>query len=424
MRDCESDGPTSLGSTPLSPRSTDTVLSPTSPSERIYVLDVLRGVALLGILLTNIQHFSMFAGTVRNPTLYGDLQGGNLWVYALTYNLAFQKFMPIFSMLFGAGIMLTASRREAAGQMSSGFHYRRMGVLLLIGLAHAYLVWYGDILFVYAVCGTLVFPLRYRSGRFLIWAGVVMLAGQILMEVVSSFNPGLFGFVAPFRGMSLEELLSADLAAFQGGWTENFQMRVRYSFEGQTVGFLAHGFWRATGLILIGMGLYRLRIMTGEAKRSLYRTLVGVGLLVALPVTVFTFWLSYTTGWEDFWTQRISLQVIDWVGIVESLGWLSIVMLICNAGCRSWLGQSLAAVGRTSLSNYLLQSLICTFIFYGFGLGLYGSVARVGQMGIVMGIWMLQLLVSSLWLQHFRFGPAEWLWRSLSYGRVQPLQIE
>jgi len=399
------------------------ILSPVTPSERIQVLDVLRGVALLGILLTNIQHFSMFAGAVRNPTLFGDLQGANFWVYALTFNLAFQKFMPIFSMLFGAGIMLAAERREAAGKDPSAFHFRRMGVLLLIAMVHAYLVWYGDILFLYAVCGALVFPFRRSSARFLIWAGIVMLAGQPFMEIVSFAAPGLFGFVHIFQGMSLEEILSADLAAFQGGWVENFRMRVLYSFEGQTVGFLLHGLWRASGLILLGMGLYRLRVMTGERSPATYWAFVGVGLGIGLPVTAFAFWLSYRASWGNFWIQQFSLQVIHWVGIVVALAWIGMVMLACRSGCRGWPGRALAAVGRMALSNYLLHSLICTFLFYGFGLGLYGSVERIGQIGIVLSIWSLQLLGSPLWLRYFRFGPVEWVWRTLSYGKLQSMRV-
>jgi uncharacterized protein len=398
-------------------------LAPTPLTERIQVIDVLRGVALLGILITNIQHFSMFAGTVRNPTLFGDLQGANFWVYAVTFNLAFQKFMPIFSMLFGAGIMLAATRREAAGQSPGAFHYRRMFSLLLFALAHSYLVWYGDILFLYAICGALVFPFRFRSARFLIIAGFVVLAGDPIMQFISYQAPGIYGLVNPFQGMSLQEILAADLDAFQGGWVENFQMRAHYSLEGQTVGFLLHGLWRASGLILVGMGLYRLRILTGRAAPSLYKTFIGIGLGIGLPITALAFFLSYSAGWGDFWIQQFSLQVIYWVGIVVSLAWIGIVMLACRTGCSSWLGRAFAAVGRMALSNYLLHSLLCTFIFYGFGLGLYGSVERIGQIGIVAGIWILQLLISPLWLRYFRFGPAEWLWRTMSYGKLQPMRV-
>jgi uncharacterized protein len=204
---------------------------------------------------------------------------------------------------------------------------------------------------------------------------------------------------------------------------ENFRQRVLYSLEGQTVGFILHGFWRATGLILIGMGLYRLKIITGERKPSLYGAFVGTGVLLGLPITAFAFWLSYLANWENFWIQQFSLQVINWIGIVVALGWMGIVVLACRRGCLSWLARALAAVGRMAFSNYILHSLLCTSIFYGFGLGLYGSVERIEQMGIVVSVWILQLILSPLWLRYFRFGPLEWLWRTLSYGRIQPLRV-
>jgi uncharacterized protein len=248
----------------------------------------------------------------------------------------------------------------------------------------------------------------------------VFLAGHLVTDLLSYQVPWIYGLVSPFAGMSLEEVLATDLAAFRGGWMDNFSLRVRYSLEGQTVGFLVHGLWRACGLILLGMGLYRLRAILGESDRSLYGLFIGIGVGVGLPITALAFWLSYSTGWGNYWVQQFSLQVIYWVGILVSLAWVGIVMLACKDGCGSWLGKAFAAAGRTALSNYLLHSILCTSIFYGFGLGLYGSVERVGQMGIVAGVWMLQLLLSPLWLKYFRFGPAEWVWRTLSYGKLQP----
>jgi uncharacterized protein len=200
-------------------------------------------------------------------------------------------------------------------------------------------------------------------------------------------------------------------------------MRALYTLEGQTVGFLLHEVWRAGGLILLGMGLYRLGVMTGKAKGSVYGTFVGVGVGVGLPITLLVFWVAHSSGWGGFWIRQLYLQTIYWVGIVVSLGWLSIVMLACREGCKGRVGTALAAVGRMALTNYLLQSLLCTSIFYGFGLGLYGSVDRIGQLGIVLGVWVVLLLISPLWLRHFRFGPAEWVWRSISYGRRQPFRV-
>jgi len=398
-------------------------LGPVAGSERIQVLDVLRGVALLGILLTNIQHFAMLAGTVRNPTLMGDFTGLNFGVYFLTYTLILQKFMPLFSMLFGAGILLAADRREAAGLSVGSFHYRRMGILLLISLVHAYLIWYGDILFSYAVCGSIVFLFRERSPRFLITAGIGLLALFPLIRFLIVTVPGIVPHLDFFPGLSFEEIIAADVEAFRGGWLENFGMRVKYVLEDQLIGLPVHTVWRVSALMLIGMGLYRLGVITGKAKRNTYVILAVLGAGLALPVTVATFFHSHARGWTDPWARELSQQVIHFFGVVQSLGIMGIVMLLCRSGCRGWFAQRLAAVGRTALSNYLLQSVICTFIFYGFGLGLYASVERTGQVAIVFGIWIVQLTLSSLWLRRFRFGPAEWVWRSLAYGRRQPFRF-
>jgi uncharacterized protein len=142
-----------------------------------------------------------------------------------------------------------------------------------------------------------------------------------------------------------------------------------------------------------------------------------VALGVAVPLTVLGLTSCVLTGWDSYGLWVLSDQIIYWFGIVMSLAWVSIVMLACRNGCRSWFGRSLAAVGRLALTNYLLQSLLGTFIFYGHGLGLYGTVDRTGQFAVAAGIWALQLLASPLWLRYFRYGPAEWLWRSLAYGR-------
>ena len=158
---------------------------PTAVNQRIEVIDLLRGLALCGILLINIQHFSMYSGVARNPTLYGDLQGANFWVYGLSFTLAFQKFLPIFSMLFGAGIVLAATRCETASMLSARIHRRRMLVLLGIGLGHAYLIWYGDILVTYAVCGLVVYLFRHSPPRDLLGLGLVgLVVSQVLRMIV------------------------------------------------------------------------------------------------------------------------------------------------------------------------------------------------------------------------------------------------
>jgi uncharacterized protein len=394
-------------------------VGPVAGVQRIVALDVLRGVAVLGILGTNIQHFAMFAGTVRDPTLYGNLDGANFWVYALTFTFVYQKFLPIFAMLFGTGILLAADRREAAGVDPSRFHYRRMAVLLVIGLCHAYLIWYGDILVAYALSGMVAFQFRRVSPRGLFAMGIALLAASPVIRVLFFILPGMLGAAGGDGGQGIEQVIANDLEAFRGPWIEQFRTRAAYVLEGQTTGFAVVLFWRACGLMAIGMGLYKLGVMTGRRSGRFYATLAAVALAIAVPVTALGLTGCVVTNWDNFWLWFLSDQIIYWFGIVMSLGWISIVMLACRRGCRSWLGHSLAAVGRLALTNYLLQSLLCTFLFYGHGLGLYGSVERTGQVAIVAGVWLLQLIISPLWLQYFRFGPAEWVWRILTYGYRQ-----
>jgi uncharacterized protein len=396
-------------------------VGPVPSDQRIAALDVLRGLAVLGILGTNIQHFAMFAGTVRNPTLYGNLDGANFLVYALTHIFFYQKFLPIFAMLFGAGVLLAAGRREANGTDPAPLHYRRMTVLLLIGLVHAYLIWYGDILVAYALCGMVVFQFRPLSARGLIVLGAALLAASPVIRVLFFVIPGILGGGGGNTG--IEQVVADDLEAFRGPWLEQLRTRAAYVLEGQTTGFAVVLFWRASGLMAIGMGLYKLGVLTGQRSTRFYATLAGLSLGIAVPLTVLGLIACAVTDWDHLGLWFLSDQIIYWFGIVMSLAWISFVMLACREGCGSWIGRSLAAVGRLALTNYLMQSLICTGLFYGHGLGLYGSVERTGQVAVVAGIWTFQLVVSPMWLRYFRYGPAEWLWRSLSYGRPQSFMI-
>lgn len=396
---------------------------PTPLPERIVALDLLRGVAVLGILITNIQHFAMFAGTTRDPTLWGNLDGANYWVYALTYTLAYQRFLPVFAMLFGAGVLLTSERREAVGLNPAAFHYRRMFFLLLIGAVHAYLIWYGDILVAYAVCGMVVFRLRRRSAGLLVGLGIGLLAISPLVRIVFFILPSILG-AGGGEGASIppEQIVAEDLAAFRGTWLEAFRTRASYAWEAQSLGLVVVLFWRVCGLMAIGMGLFKLGVLTGRRSRSVYLALIAIAMFVALPLIVLGFVGCATSDWKNYWLRFMSEQVVYFFGVVVSLGWASLVILAGRAWPRARVWRPLGAVGRMALSNYLLQSLLCTLFFYGYGLGFYGSVERTGQVLVVLSVWVLQLTLSPLWLRYFRFGPAEWLWRSLSYGKLQPFR--
>lgn len=402
-------------------------LTPVSEPQRIVSLDVLRGFALLGILVMNIQSFSMIWAAYLNPTAYGDLTGANYWVWLLSHVLTDQKFMTIFSMLFGAGIVLLSSRVEARGQSATGVHYQRMFWLIVFGLLHAYLLWYGDILFFYGICGLVVYLFRKLSPRKLLVLGLLTIAVPSALYL-------FFGWSMQFwPAEAVEELqqeswrpgpekLAWEVEAYRGGWLQQMAHRVPKSFEFETGALLIWGFWRAGGLMLVGMALFKLGLFSAKRSAALYRTLIAVALLVGVPAILYGMHRNFATGWDVRYSFFFGWQFNYWGSLIVSMGWIGLVMLVCQRSALTALTRPFAAVGQMAFTNYILQTVICTTIFYGHGFGLFGQVERTGQVAIVAGVWVFQLLVSPVWLRYFLFGPLEWLWRSLTYLQWQPFR--
>ena len=410
---------------PVAGTTTTASAGPVLQDARIDSIDVLRGFALLGILVMNIQLFAMPAAAYFNPFAYGDLTGANFTVWLGSRLFADQKFMTIFSMLFGAGIVLMAGRAERSGN-ATRVHYRRMGWLLLIGLAHAHLLWAGDILFLYAVCGMLVYPFHRMPPRLLLVAGtavvsvgsVVYLAGG----VTSAWPSDVLRQFIDEAWQPTQPIIDAELAAYRGGWLEQLPFRSASALAFETVITLLWGGWRAGGLMLIGMALFKLGVFSSQRSPRFYGALIAVALFLAIPVEAYGVVLDFRYGWT-IWSFFQGEQFNYWPSIGVSLGYIGLVMLACRTAALRRLTRPFAAVGQMALSNYLLQTVICTTIFYGHGFGLFGSVERLGQFGVVVAVSVVQLVWSPLWLQRFRFGPAEWAWRSLTYGVRQPLRL-
>jgi len=399
---------------------------PVAEADRIRSLDVLRGVAVLGILTMNIGSFAMPAAAYQNPSVWGELTGPNGWVWRLTHLLGDLKFMAIFSMLFGAGMVLMAERHETGGKGASGLHLRRMAWLLVFGLIHAYALWYGDILVWYAVTGTLLFPFRRWRPRTLIalalvfWiVGTGVMAGGGLSvsqwpaeqqaEIIAELDPS-------------PEALEAEVALYRGGWLQQMEHRVPQSLSMHTEVYAMWAFWRVGGLMLFGMALFKLGVFSARSRTSTYWTLVAAALVGGLPLISLGVARNTATAWAapDFFF--LGSLYNYWGSILVALGWVGGVMLLCKTGVWSSLTTRLAAVGRMAFTNYIAQTLICTTIFYGHGLGLFGSVDRVGQTGVVVGVWTLLIVGSGWWLARYRAGPLEWAWRSLVYRRRQPFR--
>jgi uncharacterized protein len=402
-------------------------IGPVGVGERIASIDVLRGFALLGILIMNIQSFSMIEAAYLNPTAYGDLSGLNRWVWTLSHILANEKFISIFSMLFGAGIVLMTGRADAGGIRSGGLHTRRSIWLIVIGLLHAYLLWYGDILFTYGVCALIVFSRRKLPPRKLIIAGLIIFSVAFLLFMFFGISLRFWPEESKAESMQnwlpSEEAISAELAAYRGTWLEQMRARIPAAVALQTLVFLVLEGWRVCGLMLIGMALFKMGVFSAERSKRFYVAMVGIGYAVGLPLAITGVEKNFAAGWAFEYSMFLGSQFNYWGSLFVALGHVGVVMLACSSGLLGRLRRVLAALGRMALTNYLMQTVICVTIFYGHGLGLFGYVERTHQVLIVFAVWAVQLFYSPIWLRHFRFGPAEWVWRSLTYGRRQPMRV-
>ena len=400
--------------------------APTALPDRIQALDVLRGIAVLGILIMNIQSFSMIEAAYINPTAYGDLAGLNKWVWILSHVFACEKFMTIFSVLFGAGIILLTRKLEARGMSAAGIHYRRTLWLIVVALIHAYWFWYGDILFVYGLSALLVYLFRKASPKKLIIAGLIVIAVPSLLYL-------MFGLSVPYwppeavqsnlaTWSPSAQAVAAEIAAYRGGWIRQMDARVPASIFHQTFLILVWYGWRVVGLMMAGMALFKWGILTAERSDRFYRRAALIGLGLGLPLVIIGVVRNFAENWRMEFSMFNGWQFNYWGSLPVAFGYIGLVMLLCRSALWPGLKGLLADVGRMAFSNYLLQTLICTALFYGHGFGLFGRVERSGQILIVFGVWVVLVIFSRLWLRSFRFGPAEWLWRSLTYRRRQPFR--
>ena len=407
--------------------SQDRSFQPIAEKERIVSIDVLRGFALLGILPMNIQYFSMIAAAYFNPTAYGSLNGANFGVWLLSHVLADEKFMTIFSMLFGAGILLMTSRVEASGRRPAPVHYRRMGWLALFGLAHAYLLWSGDILFTYGMCGMVAYLCRKLLPRKLMIVGLILLSiasAIVIAEGVWSrhWSPRQVQAAAEQIWAPTPQMVAREVAAYRGSWTSQMKYRAADSLQMQTMYFVLFTFWRVTGLMLIGMALFKLGVFRARLRAADYSTMVFVALCLGIPVILYGTSCDFAAKWDFRYSFFFGMQFNYWASPLVSLGWVGAVMLACQSRQLIPLTSRVACVGRMAFTNYVLQTVVCTTIFYGHGLGLFGQVDRAQQFGIVLAIWAAQLVLSPIWLRYFLFGPLEWLWRSLTYWQCEPFR--
>ena len=424
--------------------------APVVSSERISAIDLLRGVAVLGILLMNIEDFAL------PNTGNADVLEAKSWLDPnfLTWaviGVAFEgKMRAIFSMLFGAGVILLTSRAEERGNAIgiADIYYRRTIWLLGFGMIHSYFIWAGDILYPYAMAGLFLFPFRHVRSRVLIPLGIFFLCLLIPLSIIFSGvqaqtrDKANAAIAAEKAGKTLTkeeikakedwkktlegmhpdaETVKKNIDKHRSGYWTFFGERAKLTFKSETVGTYKFLIWDAIGMMLVGMGLMKLGVFSGECSKRTYWLMTILGLGIGLPFFVQILRIQYTSKFDPVALFQ-SYAYYEEGRVAAALGFVGIVMLIYKGGHLKWLTSRLSAVGRMALSNYLGTSVVCTFIFNGYGLGYYGALSRFQVYFVVLGVWVVMLLWSPVWLRHFRFGPMEWLWRSLTYVKLQPMR--
>jgi uncharacterized protein len=399
---------------------------PVSSHERIETLDVLRGFALLGILAMNIRAMAAPIGAYMYPYALFDFTGASRAAYIFT-SVAFDlKMMGLFSMLFGVGVLLYAAKPTESGSPPRGLWFRRMFWLLVIGLVHAYLIWDGDILVPYALCGLLLLWWVRRFSAVVLFGGAVVF---LSVGALLSVGQGLAWDRMPDadRAAALEIYMPTRvqiehaLAQMLGSYGDVVAHRASFVLIAETMYFAAFFFWRCGGMMLLGMALYKWGFLDG---RRPIRTYVMVA-AVCLPLGLTLAWYG-TVVLERIrfaMPQRTLADQWNYAGaVLVSIGYAALLIILVKRGALSGLRRALAAVGQMAFSNYLAHSVITSILFLGWGFGLAGRFDYAGQLMVVVAIWIVQLVVSPIWLRHFRFGPAEWLWRSLTYWKRQPMR--
>lgn len=327
-------------------------------------------------------------------------------------------------MLFGAGVVIFTENAISKGKNCALLHYRRMGWLLIFGLVHGYLLWYGDILFTYGLCGILLFVFRNISPKKLIWISFGFFAVPILLDSIFAFSMPYWPdetLQSTMQTWRPDELaMHHYLAAYRGNWLEQMEIRVPGTLFMQTGLFFMQTFWRVMSMMLLGIALFRWSILSAERSKGFYLRMTIIGLLTGSLLSALGVALNFKNEWSLEFSMFLGKQ-FNYVGSVgTALGYVGLVMLICKSSSLKGIKRVLSLVGRMAFTNYILMTLICTFLFYGHGLGLFGSVERKFQVLIVLGTWLVMMILSPLWLKKFRYGPLEWCWRSLTYKSMVP----
>ncbi len=399
---------------------------PVIGKDRIVSIDVLRGFAVLGILLMNVVAFSMVTSAYQSPAVYGDLSGADWYTWLILHYVADTKFMSIFSILFGAGVCIFMERAQAKQHASWKLQTSRMCWLLVIGLLHAYLLWFGDILFSYAISGMLIATMRHWKPWILFVVGFVLMSVIPISFMLFIHWTMQFWPEAELLKMQQSASISSpelqfEIVAYTGSWLDQLPHRVLTSLIMQLIILPLFLLWHVVGLMMIGIAAYKWNILSASRSVRFYSVTMLISAVIGFPLIAIGVWYKQQHAWDPALLNFLDGNWNLIGGVFVAFAWICLVMLVCKLGWFSFARKALAATGRMALTNYLGQTIICTLLFYGHGLGWYNQLERVELLYVVGTIWVFQILFSMLWLKYFRFGPFEWLWRSATYLKWQSL---
>ena len=432
-------------------------LIPINQLNRIFIIDSLRGIAVLGILLMNISGFGLPSVINEDPSQLNET-GINYYCWYIFGHGVFEgTFRSIFSMLFGAGTIIYIGNMEkrTEGQMPSEMFVRRQLWLLLFGLFNAFiLLWYGDILFHYAVCGIILIAFRSLPPRHLLIASAICLLlltvrsnidfynnqkivdrGEKIEAIDTAINKltdnqkAMRSAIEAIKSTSnqakKQEKIEDELKQYRSGYSQLYKFQRNRTISAETYGLYYFHFFDVLIFMFLGMAFLKLGILQGEGKIRVYMFMAITGLLIGLPLSrlylhpfIKYHFNSYEilkhTGFEFYELQRF----------MRSIGIFGLIMLLYKSSFLNRLFIWMQPVGQMAFTNYLTQSFMCGLYFYGFGFGMFGRLQRYELYYVVCLIWFIQILWSNLWLRYFCFGPIEWLWRSLTYWKIQPFRKE
>lgn len=434
--------------------STD-LAAPVSQQERIIILDSLRGIAILGILLMNIPGFGLPHAMIEDPSIFNE-KGLNYYLFYIFGPGVFEGSQrALFSMLFGAGTIIFISRLEkrAEGLLPAELFFRRQLWLLVFGLFNAFvLLWFWDILYHYAICGMILFAFRRLKPRYLLIAAGVCLVLMTIREnrdfyqekIIVSRGEKIAAIdttrvkltdkqkekLSQMQGIKERSTLEArkkraekEIAANSGTYAEVYEYRSTRAANGETNGLYYFAIWDVLLFMFLGMAFFKLGILQGEAKTRVYVLMTIIGLGIGFPLS----WLylqpnmQYNFNWFEILKHK-PFEFYELQRLIHSIGIFGTIMLLYKSGWFKWLFQLMRPVGQMAFTNYIMQSLLCGLFFYGFAMDYFGKLQRYELYYVVLAVWLIQITWSHLWLRYFRFGPLEWLWRSLTYWKKQPLK--